>query len=1014
MLGACDRVVSGHLKPVGRADGSDEVWSVPSPSVLKRRAVYEVLVQRVLPELVNNLPHGEELRVWCPQATSPADVVSMALACDEAVSRWRPGIAFRVFLTSQGTPVHPKAQHDALLRNLEMPPELLRQHFGGGEPSESPLYARIEVTTHDLDQAAPLEKVHLLDLRGAFAVRDDIEQRELANRLRRSLADGGGFLLDDGHGISLDGMCCEEHRDAQLWREASAPERWPRVVEAPTALHHTLAARFEDRLLQQYAPPSVLVDREHRVVHVSGETRGLLGWPKEPTSDSLVRLLPDELGGVVLSLLRRAFREKRTVSALGVTDPRGRGTLRVVVRNGGSPEHCAVSFEAESPVHSVPNSGPQARHVERGFRDNIAELQAFNRELREQHSLVLKELESSQGHSPMPSRVGEGITGLLHAVPEAAAIVDTSGIVRVGNARWDELVQAFEEQDVNFGIGANYFDALEASALLGSRTEAALSALRKGEEVALEYECGAHGQPRFFQLRGRPFQIQAKGPRSGHLIVHEGICSKVSAEQERDRLRRQNESLLGCVSAPVLRVESGSLRVLAANEAVERLLQRPGDALVGASLRMLTPEERWAEWLEAIEGARRGERFSGELPVWVGSGRWTPRPAALAAAGDGEFWVSFGVAPENDAERSQRTQRLEALGALAGGVAHELNNVLAAILAVASSWGEEPPRDEWARDVQDIIAACGRGREVTRSLLSFASNDPEPGRPVCLNDVVEEVMSLISRTSPSGVRVVVQLPPEDVVVHGRRGQLGQALMNIVLNALDAVGSDGVIRVCLAEEPDAENLACIEVVDDGVGMDDATLKRVFEPFFTTKGRDKGTGLGLPMVYGLARSSGGSVVLDSSPGQGTTVRLFLPQVTGAPATKLRGFSEAPAARGKVLVVDDDPLARRSTRRLLERFGMEVEEASGGGEAMATFRNQQAGISAVILDVVMPGEDGISVLGKIRDLDVAVPVVLYSGYPDTAEEWHDRVCGATAFVQKPDPERMLQELKRLMMAG
>lgn len=460
-----------------------------------------------------------------------------------------------------------------------------------------------------------------------------------------------------------------------------------------------------------------------------------------------------------------------------------------------------------------------------------------------------------------------------------------------------------------------------------------------------------------------------------------------------------------------------TLRVGEANSAAVTCLGRPHDVLLGSSLRMLVPDGEWDIWRAALAVAEsKSDGFDGELPFLAGRGRVVRQRMMIQSLAGEEpvLLVSLGfqvTKPEQG--RSERKLRLEALGSLAGGVAHELNNVLAAVLAIASTWEELPGvHAELRRDLDDVVAACLRGREVTGNLLSFARNESEPGRPVVLNDVVDEVMNLVCRTSPKDVRFAIHMPSEAVRVRARRGQLGQGVMNLLLNSLDAIDGEGKIAVTVAVRHREEgHFAELAVRDDGHGMDQETQARAFEPFFSTKERDRGTGLGLPMVYGMARGAGGDVELESEKGQGTEVRIFLPLVEPAPA-------QAPVERrppdapfeGVVLLVDDDSLARRSTRRLLQARGISVEEAEDGAVALELLQTADADVEGVVLDIVMPGDNGLVVLERLRETHSTLPVVLYSGFADADEGWEQRLDSHTAYVQKPAPERVIEALGRL----
>lgn len=352
-------------------------------------------------------------------------------------------------------------------------------------------------------------------------------------------------------------------------------------------------------------------------------------------------------------------------------------------------------------------------------------------------------------------------------------------------------------------------------------------------------------------------------------------------------------------------------------------------------------------------------------------------------------------------------QKMEAIGTLAGGVAHDINNVLAGILSMAELCRDDaPPRTR--EDLDQIIASCQRGAALTRNLLAFSRRRPATQGPLRTAQVAQGVVALLERTLPKRIELVTHLD-DDAIVLGDVDQLTQAVVNLCTNAVDAIAGSGRISLFTRRAeltPDAADAlhlppgryAVIAVGDTGAGMDDATRARMFEPFFTSKPLGKGTGLGLAMVYGTVEQHRGAIDVVSTPGAGTTVTLYLPVADVALPAEAPTPTVAPAPRRhRVLVVDDEAIIRSMTRRVLEKAGHEVVAADGGEAAIAAWR-ATPGFAVVVLDMSMPGMSGAQCFTALRALDPSARVLLVSGYTDD----HDlRSClahGAVGFLPKP----------------
>jgi two-component system, cell cycle sensor histidine kinase and response regulator CckA len=336
-------------------------------------------------------------------------------------------------------------------------------------------------------------------------------------------------------------------------------------------------------------------------------------------------------------------------------------------------------------------------------------------------------------------------------------------------------------------------------------------------------------------------------------------------------------------------------------------------------------------------------------------------------------------------EHILRTQKLDALGHLVGGIAHDFNNMLCAIRGSLDLAALDVPSSSPAAEELTVAQeTTARAAALVRQLLAVGRQGEAQREVFDCAELVSGAERMLLRLLPASHELVLQVPSEPLFVHGDRSQLEQILVNLVVNARDAMPGGGhmTVRVSLSGLPSARR-ACIEVSDAGVGMTPEVLERVFDPFFSTKGVGEGSGLGLAVVYGIVSAHGGTVHIVSAPGEGTRVRVELPAVA-APAHATPPTSqetqewEARASRGEtVLLVDDEPAVRAALARLLRRAGYEVLEATHGAEALTVWHEHESDVQVVVSDVRMPVMSGPEFIRHLRASGSRIPVVLMSGF-------------------------------------
>jgi PAS domain S-box-containing protein len=482
-------------------------------------------------------------------------------------------------------------------------------------------------------------------------------------------------------------------------------------------------------------------------------------------------------------------------------------------------------------------------------------------------------------------------------------------------------------------------------------------------------------------------------------------------------------------------------RVVRFNRAIEELMNYSQGEIKGRYLwEIIALPQDFPEAERQIRALYRGPLPARTEDVWV-TRQNTKRLIAWTHSGlfDDlkrlEFLISVGTDVTEVRGLEQQlvqARKMEAVGRLAGGVAHDFNNLLTAITGYSELVYQSLDEDDPARkDVEEIRKAGERAAVLTRQLLAFSRKQVLETRVFDLNTVVRDMNPIVRRVAGEAIRLDVKLNPEPVWIKADAAQMGQVLLNLVINARDAMQNGGELRVetsRLTAECDmtfaeqtlrAGSYALMQVSDSGCGMDQETLLRVFEPFFTTKEVGHGTGLGLATVYGIIRQSGGAVTVESELRRGTTFRILIPWTEptgpgGAEESAGRQAAPAPPGNETVLVAEDDPEVRSLVKKALEGKGYRVLAAASGEEALALSGVHKGPIELLLTDVVMPVMPGPELARRMLERRPEMRVLFISGHSDATLASYGTRGVTPDIVMKPISPELLAHRVRQVMDG
>jgi PAS domain S-box-containing protein len=620
----------------------------------------------------------------------------------------------------------------------------------------------------------------------------------------------------------------------------------------------------------------------------------------------------------------------------------------------------------------------------------------------------------------------------VHQAPVSLIITDTAGTIEYVNPKFAEVTgYSFEEVR---GKNPRILKSGEVAAAVYKELWDTIAAGREWRGVL-------HNRRKNGELFWESLSItsirNAAGTITHYLAAVEDITARRQAEEE----RREQAALLD-IATDAIYVRTLDHIILYWNQGAERLYGWTRDEVLNRKSTVLFSQDFRA--IEASQKAMLQEgNWSGERRHVSKAGKiltvFTRMTLVRDARGQPHsiFSINTDITEKKQLETQfLRAQRLESLGALASGIAHDLNNVLAPIVMGAQLLRDTIQTDAGKRLVTTIESSARRGADIVKQVLTFARGIDGERVPLQPKHFLKDMATIAEETFPKNIVVDTDIAANLWPVIGDGTQLHQALMNLCVNARDAMPAGGTLTLraanvmidetfkitgdeltaWMAPDPKPGPKVCLSVIDTGMGIPAENLDKIFEPFFTTKAPGKGTGLGLSTVLGIARSHDGFVRIKTEEGKGTCFELYLPALPAAEvAVSHQGGVELPHGRGQlILVVDDESAVRDVTRRMLEKHDYKVLTAVEGGEAVGIFMQHHATIAAVVSDMVMPGMDGPTLVQLLKQIDPGVRIIGMSGLGDHFGANSHTPWGLPMFLTKPfTGEKLLIALRELLRA-
>jgi two-component system, cell cycle sensor histidine kinase and response regulator CckA len=607
----------------------------------------------------------------------------------------------------------------------------------------------------------------------------------------------------------------------------------------------------------------------------------------------------------------------------------------------------------------------------------------------------------------------------FNVLPDPVILVDTEGRLTRLNRAAALYLDVFPEQ----ALGCHVSELKPPGQDNWFPEQALILAREEGQRTRTE-SCTDNGHT--FLVTVDPRRDE-KGEISGAVFVARDITALKQMQKELSKATHFLDQLIESAPLGLTFINSQGLIIKANTQFYQEFGYKPEDVLHRHYSFLYASEDEHQQVLAEIK--TKGEILGRQVQLHHSLGQSVPARISIRKLHDEEEGV-FGsvclvsnISEEVSLRRQlEQAQKQEVIATLAGGLAHNFNNLLMVIMGLTTLVLSKITTDHPVyTDLVDIERQVRAGREITRKLLSFRRASDFKSRPLDLNNLLEASADMFGRTRPELV-IHKELAPNLPAVEADPGQIQQVIMNLLINAWQAMPGGGEITlqtraVNLTDwhdnnwemEPGA--YVCLSVTDTGVGMEEDTVSHLYKPFFTTKEPGQGSGLGLASAFRIMKNHRGAIQVRSKPGEGSTFTLFFPASSSLPVDVAPEEKHIVSGQGTILLVEDEPALRRVSRKLLEKLGYQVLEAATGEQALQVYAERTRDIDLVLLDLIMPGLNGLQTLERLQGLDPGVKVILCSGIADTEEE---NLPNGVSFMPKPFPlETLSQKVAAVLSA-
>jgi len=615
----------------------------------------------------------------------------------------------------------------------------------------------------------------------------------------------------------------------------------------------------------------------------------------------------------------------------------------------------------------------------------------------------------------------ERLLTLLEQTSDGIGMADADGNVFYVNSAGRRMLGIGPDDDVT---GLNVNDLQEPGAAHDIMAAAARHGVWRGEVELRRVDGGTIPISEV---------VTAHRNDDGEVRYYSTIARDISERKDAERDAERLATAIAQITEGIIITDAqGTIEYV--NDATLEITGYAREELIGENPRVLRsghqPEAFYEQMWKTISS---GEVWQGQLVNRRKDGSFYEEEMTITPIRWADGSIRSYVAAKRDVTdrvllESQllQAQKMEAIGQLAGGVAHDFNNMLTGITGYAQLLLRAVDGDAQRSDLQQILELSTRAADLTQQLLAFSRRQQLEQIPVDLNNLIGSTLKMLRRLIPEDIEVEFDGADALQAVMADSGQIVQVLMNLAVNARDAMPSGGKLIIETADveldgdyadahlDVDPGRYVMMSISDNGVGMDEATRKHIFEPFFTTKGTGEGTGLGLATVYGIVKQHGGHINVYSEPGVGTAFKVYLPASELA-ASEREGAPEGPSKLPEiatVLLVEDEEAVREIVERTLGNIGCHVLSAGRSSEALQLYESTEQRIDLLLTDVVMPGGLGTDLYGELRALDPDLKVVFMSGYPDRGAMHLTDLPAGSMFLRKPfSPSKLAEYVRQIL---